>query len=305
MLFLLLGRWIHIYSSSLLFSLIVFNCLYVIPVLGRNDGLCALAKNQAPLIWICWLAVVLSGVLWLLSVVASISGSEIEFTIVRQVVAVTQFGHLWLFRSILWLGLGGVLLFDALSKRSLVYSNFVCIGLATLNVVSLVFAGHAAATASRLAGLHLLIDASHLFVSAVWPNGLVPLAVWLFVMKRAQGYEVLPAIHNVLERFSAISLIAVAVLAATGVSNSVLMLKRVNDLYATTYGQILVLKILIFAVMIGLGARNRQLLKVRQESESYTDNDAKQLFSNICVESALAFIVFGLVGLLGAVPPPD
>jgi copper resistance protein D len=304
MLFLLLGRWIHIYSSSLLFSLIAFDRLYVIPALSRDDGSCPAAKKQKRLIWICWLAMFGSGILWLLSVVVSMTGSEIEFTAVQQVVAVTQFGHLWLFRSILWLGLGGMLLFDALSNRSLVYSNFFCIGLATVNVVSLALAGHTAASVGGLAVLHLMIDASHLLVSAVWPSGLLPLAVWLFVTRKAQEYEVLPSINKVLERFSAISLVAVAILAATGVANSVLMLKRANDLYTTIYGQILVLKILAFVVMIAVGARNRYLLKARQESESCTDKEAKWLFRNICIESALAFIVFGLVGLLGAVAPP-
>jgi putative copper export protein len=30
-----------------------------------------------------------------------------------------------------------------------------------------------------------------------------------------------------------------------------------------------------------------------------------RLFRNVCIESALAFVVFGLVGALGAIEPPN
>jgi copper resistance protein D len=98
----------------------------------------------------------------------------------------------------------------------------------------------------------------------------------------------------------------VAVLAASGLLDSMFVMKRFSELYATTYGQILTGKIVLFLMMIGLGAQNRRLLKTQRPSERYrADNcNAARLFRNVCVESLLAFVVFGLAGALGAIAPP-
>ena len=311
MLPLVLERWAHIYSSSLLLSLLAFQRLFVTPVLSNNCSGRGLTedhqKNLNDLARICWFIGFVSWTLWLLTVVVSMSGSELNLSSVQEVL-LTQFGHLWLFRSVLSFVIAGGLWHSALRKNRFAWSNLLGIGLAALNVASLAWAGHAGAATGSLAAVHLLTDVSHLLVSAVWPNSLLPLAVWFYVAVKAPGGETFPSIYQVLKRFSAISLGAVAVLATSGLLNSVFMIRRLSDFYTTTYGQILVLKIILFLVMIGLGAQNRRLLRVRREGEprdSAGDRiKAKRLFQNVCVESTLAFIVFGIVGALGAIPPP-
>jgi hypothetical protein len=120
MLSLLLGRWTHIYSSSLLLSLIAFQRLYVIPVLGRERRSNNLADERYldTLTWICWFAMSISGFIWLLAVVASITNSGIELATLGEVVGVTQFGRLWLFRSLLALAIAGGWLHKRLRKTS-------------------------------------------------------------------------------------------------------------------------------------------------------------------------------------------
>jgi putative copper export protein len=53
--------------------------------------------------------------------------------------------------------------------------------------------------------------------------------------------------------------------------------------------------------MVGLGAANRRLLKIRQQREGHETGSisADHLFRNVWVESVLAFVVFGLAGALG------
>jgi putative copper export protein len=111
----------------------------------------------------------------------------------------------------------------------------------------------------------------------------------------------------IVRRFSAISLGAVVILAAGGLLNTLFMVKRLADLYATTYGQILTGKIILFLIMIGLGVQNRRLLRIQRSSETQSMGYSAtgRLFRNIFVESVLTFIVFGLVGALGAIEQPD
>ncbi|HZC34937.1 MAG TPA: CopD family protein [Chthoniobacterales bacterium] len=149
-----------------------------------------------------------------------------------------------------------------------------------------------------------MTDLSHLLVSAIWPGGLLPLTAWYVIIARAPVN--VSIIHEALLRFSAISLGAVVALGVSGVLNGLFMLKEFSDFYLTPYGKILGIKIIVFLGMIALGAQNRRLLKIQRQSESPANGRApgKRLFRNICIESALAFVVFGLVGALGSLPPP-
>jgi copper resistance protein D len=303
MLWLWLDRWAHIYTSSLLVSLLAFERLYVSPALDSSGQvhLSMPRKYLRGLTWICWVIMSLSGVLWLLAVVTSMI-AETDSVSVEEVLSGTQFGHLWMFRSLLSLVIVGGLLRQTLKKRPQL--NLLWTGLAAVNLASLAWASHAGAATGSLAAVHLLADVSHLLVSAIWPGGLLPLTAWYLISASAPAN--VSMIHEVLHRFSAISLGAVAALAVSGVLNGLFMLKEFSDFYLTPYGQILAVKIILFLVMIALGAQNRHLLKVQRQSESLTNGSApgKRLFRNICIESALAFVVFGLVGALGAVPPP-
>jgi putative copper resistance protein D len=304
MLSLLVGRWVHIYSSSLLLSLFVFQRLYVIPVLDRERRSNLAEESCLDILkWICWLVMLISGINWLLAIVASINNSKIQLATLEEVIGVTQFGHLWLFRSLLGLAIAGGLLYDRLRKRSYAHLDLLCIGLAAVNLGSLAWAGHAGAGTGSFTNFHLLTDLVHLLVSVVWPGGILPLIIWFFVNPGRRENEP----DAIVRRFSAISRGAVVILAVSGLLNTLFMIKRLADFYATTYGQILTGKIILFLIMIGLGVQNRRLLKIQRSSEIQgMDRSAtSRLFRNICVESALTFIVFGLVGALGAIEPPN
>jgi len=304
MLSLLFGRWAHIYSSSILLSLFAFQRLYVIPVLDRERR-SNLAEESCldALKWICWLVMLISGINWLLVIVASISNSGIQLATLEEVIGVTQFGHLWLFRSFLGLAIAGGLLYDRLRKRSYAHLDLLCIGLAAVNLGSLAWAGHAGAGTGSFANFHLLTDLVHLLVSAVWPGGLLPLIIWFFVNPGRRENEP----DAIVRRFSAISGGAVVILAVSGLLNTLFMINGLADFYATTYGQILTGKIILFLIMIGLGVQNRRLLKIQRSSgiQGMDCSATSRLFRNICVESALTFILFGLVGALGAIEPPN
>jgi putative copper resistance protein D len=103
-------------------------------------------------------------------------------------------------------------------------------------------------------------DALHLFTSAFWPGALAPLAAVLFFMLKSSQVEAIVLAAPVVRRFSASSLIAVAVMALTGLLNGIFTVGSFRALLTSTYGQVLVCKLILFAAMIGFGAWNLFLL---------------------------------------------
>jgi len=108
---------------------------------------------------------------------------------------------------------------------------------------------------------------------------------------------------------SASSLIAVAVMALTGLLNGIFMVGSFRALLTSAYGQILVSKLILFFAMVGFGAWNLLLLKPRIAVELPTVNLARKsavhlLLRNVLWEIGLGTLVILIVGLLGITPPP-
>jgi putative copper export protein len=102
----------------------------------------------------------------------------------------------------------------------------------------------------------------------------------------------------VVRRFSRASFAAVLLIVGSGVANSFLMLSSWHTLFASAYGWLLLGKILVVAIMIGIGAFNRlRLLPVLSR------DGAPRLARTVALESMLALIVLLVVGLMGITPP--
>ena len=152
----------------------------------------------------------------------------------------TQFGHIWLFRVIVSLVFGIILWVVARTSGRRSFLQTTLVGLSVIELVSLAWVGHAAASPGPFGVVHLLGDALHLLTSAFWPGALAPLAAFLFLLLKSSQVEAIVLAAPVVRRFSASSLIAVAVMALTGLLNGIFMVGSFRALLTSAYGQILV-----------------------------------------------------------------
>jgi putative copper resistance protein D len=102
-------------------------------------------------------------------------------------------------------------------------------------------------------------------------------------------------------RFSAMSLTCVSLLTATGLVNACVLLGTVSNLWQTTYGRVLLVKIAVFTLMVGLGAINLLLLKPRLATGQR--RAANWLGLTVTAELVLTIAVIAIVALLGLLPP--
>ena len=196
---------------------------------------------------------------------------------VVQGVVETHFGLIWGLRVLVWLALGGALLLAyrreelpvmrpaTLSAAGLALPRgfgdrrqlTVMVALLALLGISPALAGHA--NAQDPTAVLLPSNAAHVIAISVWIGGL---AMLLLVLPGATRLLAPPdrgrLLAGVLSRFSTIAGACVAVVLLTGIVQSFVYVRGIDNLLHTTYGKIVLAKILLFVGLMALGGYNRQ-----------------------------------------------
>ncbi len=210
----------------------------------------------------------------------------------------------------------------ALARAALAFTAFVYalvvrrgrtlwLGVAVLGTIATAtfgWMGHGAATEGGGRALHLAADALHALAAALWLGALV--AFVCLVARGRQDFARLSATARALQRFSPLGIALVATLAVTGLVNAwYLVGTNVAAALHDAYGQLLALKLALFAGMLALAALHRQrsvpALVARVSSGMPPRGDALgALRRSLLVEALLGFGILAAVAWLGTLPPP-
>jgi len=180
--------------------------------------------------------------------------------------------------------------------------------LGTLACATFGWMGHAAADADEGQTLHLIADIAHALAAAMWVGALA--AFVGLVASRRQNLERLSATAAALQRFSPLGIALVATLVATGLVNaSFLIGSNVGTAVHDPYGQLLALKLVLFAGMLALATLHRQravpALVAKVSSQTLPQQDAlASMRLSLLGEAFLGVAVLAAVAWLGTLPPP-
>lgn len=242
---------------------------------------------------------------WLLLVAADVSGQSPVDVVGGGAVATlltgTRFGHVWIARVAVALALAIYLLHG----KPDTHPPWLRACAAVLSVAllgALALAGHGGATPGAAGVVHLLADIAHAIAAGVWVGGLLPLALLLAATRRAGDTPARAAARDATRRFSNLGLASVAVLLATGIVNTIFLAGSVPALLGTSYGQLLVLKILLFLTMVAIAAVNRLKLTPLLFAAG-APSALRRLQRNASIEAALGLAIIAIVGALGSIPP--
>lgn len=178
--------------------------------------------------------------------------------------------------------------------------------LGALAVASFAWSGHGAATEGPGGLPHLIADVLHLIAAGVWLGALAALA--LMLRRPASDPAAQHALHGALAGFSGIGSAVVATLVVTGLVNSWFLvgLDGLGRMPGSPYGQLLIAKLVLFAAMLALAAGNRfrhtPALAAAIERNA-VEAALPALRRSVAIETALAFAVLALVGVLGTLAP--
>jgi putative copper resistance protein D len=238
----------------------------------------------------------LSGAAWFILIAADMSQLPVaeaaRWPMLKLVWVGTHFGIRWRWRLYYFL-LAAV---AAVVFRARPWLALVC---SLPLVASLAWAGHG--HYGRPMGVHLAADAVHLIAAACWPTGLLPLALLLRKVRAADLPDKWLAAAEIVRRFSAMSVAAVAVLAGSGLINGFFLVGSFSDLWHTPYGRMLLSKISLFLLALALGAIN--LLKLKPRLSTQSAAAAAKLQWTVAGELLLVTFILLATGKLGLLTP--
>lgn len=184
------------------------------------------------------------------------------------------------------------------------------VGLATAGVIvsaSFAWTGHAAGTEGPAAILHLSAAIIHAVSAALWLGALVALTILL--LRRTATDDL--AIHQSLRGFAGWGTPAVALLVLSGLGNSWFMIgpARVASLGTSLYGQLLIVKLALFALMLAIAASNRFRLTPGLGEVLGRGGDPRRalrrLRRNIIAETLIGAALLAVVAVMGTLAPPS
>jgi putative copper resistance protein D len=301
---LIIARTAHIGATILLAGTLTFKLITLGPAdRAGSDDFHELQRRLLCVTRWSLIAALLSGLLWFWLEVANMSGlpamRAFSTTAWQMVLFETNFGHVWLLRLgliVLALALVALGLAQVQARHALIMAVFL---VSIVLVISLAWISHAAA--ARVQPLGLLGDALHLCAASVWIGGLLPLAIFLTRTRASLSLGEQDLL--VLRRFSTLSLSCVGVLVLSGLSNSWLLVGSIHALFTTRYGWLLLAKLSAFGVLIGFGARNRFVIKMKLTRAPTGSDLLIRLRRNVICEVCLGLAVVAIVGCLGVTPP--
>lgn len=240
----------------------------------------------------------------LISMAANMSGAVDWFVVDRQtlsmVISGTAFGSAWLIR-IFALALTVLMLLKTdLSNRFSLSAVSILAGIA---LMTLAWAGHAVMDDGFRRYMHLSVDFVHMIAAATWLGALLAFVI-LFKGKGLKSPAEIRILERVISGFAPIGSIVVGLLVVTGLFNYVLIVGF--SLPDRLYGELLLIKLILFGLMLLLAAANRFRLGPMLDMEKASENTAraiKNLRRSLRIETTVAFLVLAVVAILGIQTP--
>ncbi len=222
---------------------------------------------------------------------------------IEMMVVEMDVGRAWVVRIVVLVFAGLAMM---LNQRAPGFSLLVAAIAGGIALGSLAWNGHGAMDEGSRRFWHFTTDILHLLAAGAWLGALVAFA-WMARRDMLQAEESIKLLARTVTRFESVGALIVVAITVTGVVNYLFIVgPKFDVLLPSTYGKLLIIKVMLFAGMLMLAARNRfhlgPLLE-RSFREGKYRVAASALRRSVLVELSTAFFIVGLVAWLGTLSP--
>lgn len=276
----ILSRWLALLGAMSLVGMLAFPPITLggwqagksetLPASGEERLIAALARMVRVGVVVSISAVFVGSWLQVLAQMVTLDGGGVRGGVALDLFFRTRTGTLLVSRQLL----AGALLFVTIVTAGLPANGqragqwtallLSCALLATFSLGS-----HAAAVAGS--GWAIAGDFIHLVAAALWLGGLIALALLLWQWHQQPTVD-LRLLYRIVRRFSLLATLAVFVLVVTGLFSTLVQLPTLADLWRTTYGQLLLLKLLLVFVALGLAWFNHRFVRSQSSGKVGADD---------------------------------
>jgi putative copper resistance protein D len=314
---LVIVRDFHLASTVVVAGIIFFDLFIASPLWRTMPPFRAtqarFQSSTGKVLWISLAVSIASALAWLCLLAMRIGRKDLHDVIsdgtVWLVLSQTQFGFAWQIRLLLGGLLAACLLLRGASGGQLSNGLAILAGLlAGAYLGSLAFAGHGAEGSGVEQNIHLVADFLHLLAASLWLGALIPLVLLLVYLGHFEEDGWISAAGHAASCFSTLGILAVGVLLVSGTINAAFLLGGMHSLIDSSYGRLLLFKIVLFGAMVCLAGINRQSLLPRLSDGVEAGPAAatvRRLVQSALVEIALGLAIVCIVGLLGIMPPAN
>ena len=232
--------------------------LWVLPSALATEPPC-LAQARAglwQLLGLCLIAFTAASAIELLLHTAGMSDLPLTkaFTMIGTVLLKTHYGHLWLWRNaallILWAAW-------ALYRRQALSRVMSVTAFTALSAIILTLSTSGHAGDDGVLSPANIANWLHIMGAFLWGGGIIATAAVIFPVLLKGGEPLRELMAAASLRLSTLAGIALAMVLIPGIYNAWLQIDSWHGLWTTLYGQLLVAKVALVAVMAVLGALNR------------------------------------------------
>ena len=300
-------RAVHFAATILAAGILIFEIIIATPAFAATVGAPdpardGLRRRWSFLVWASLAVAAISGAIWLALLAADIYSAPIAEVWrdggIWTVATETRFGQVSLTRLAAAVLLAASLPLLRRDTNQALWSAGALV-LATGILIGPAWVGHAGASPGAAGEFPLTADALHLLAAGAWVGGLPALAMLLATAWRQKEPRWAIVTAAAVQRFSLLGVISVSALLASGIVNSWYEVGTLNNLVVTAYGQLVVLKIVLFTAMLALACVNRFYLTPRLA----TAGTVRRLYHTSLGESVLGLAAIVVVGFLGAMAP--
>jgi putative copper resistance protein D len=286
----------------LLFGLALFG-LYSLKGQERRSG--AVLPFRSMLVGTAVLGVLFS--VASMVVMASAMSGESDFAELRphieMMVFETDVGLAWTVRVVALVVGGLAVMFN---QRAPGISLLIASAAGGIALASLAWNGHGAMDEGSQRYWHFITDILHLLAAGAWLGALIAFAL-LARINSLQSEERIRLLVRAVKRFEWVGAVIVVVITVTGIVNYLFIVgPELDEVFLSTYGILLFIKVGLFAGMLVLAALNRFQLGPLLE-RSLRDRQyrvaANALRRSVVVEWVAAVLIVGLVAWLGTLSP--
>lgn len=291
-----------LYADLMVLAGVTAFSLYALKPEERGTALLPLAK---PALLLSLLGLLLSGS-GMIALVAAMTGTslwEVDGSAFREIVTQSAIGSAWVVRMV---AVAIALLAALALGRSPRLARYCLLASAVLAIATLVWTGHAGATEGWTGSLHRLSDIVHMLAAAIWIGGIAAFSWLLFQPLAHQSDAQIRIAHRALEQFSRVGTLAVALIVLTGIINSLSLmgLPHPYALFASRYGQLLLIKLALFAAMLMLAGVNRWRLTPALGAANGNPVPAlRGLRQSLVLETSTVLTILAVVAWLGTLEP--